>query len=277
MSKTVLICGAGYIGAELARCLAESDYRVIALKRTAPAVPIPKVSYLICDLLSERDISRLPDGVDEIVFCAAPSSHTEDAYREIYVEGMGNVIAAYDSNEKKPRLIFTSSTGVYGQNDGSTVTESSLTLPQAFSGRVLLEAEQLLRSSALPWIVLRLAGIYGPGRMSMLQRLRSGENIDQLSAQELDTVTNRIHLRDCVGIILFLIESDLSRLVVNGVDKQSVTRREIIKFFAQQRSDNTIDSRLPATAGLYGKRVSSELLQSLGYELNVPDFTAAFI
>lgn len=276
MAKTILICGAGYIGAELARSLAESNYKVIAIKRTAPTVPTPKVEYLICDLLSERDISRLPDGVDEVVFCAAPSSHTEDAYREIYVDGMGNVIQAYESHEKKPRFVFTSSTGVYGQNDGSIVTESADTVPQAFSGRVVLEAEQLLRSSSLPWIILRLAGIYGPGRMSMLQRLRSGENLDQLSAHDLDTVTNRIHLRDCVGIIQFLIEGNLSQSIINGVDRRSVTRREIIRYFAAQRDDDTIDSRLPRASGPFGKRVSSELLLSLGYELKVPDFTAAF-
>jgi nucleoside-diphosphate-sugar epimerase len=265
LPKTILICGTGYIGSELARTLVEDNSSVIAIKRSPPNEPVKGVTYLLCDLAEERQLEKLPTNVDEIVFCAAPSNHTENDYREVYVEAIGNVVKSYESRGVTPRIIFTSSTSVYGQDNGEIVDESSQTIPQAFSGRTVLEGEQILRDSSLPWVVLRFGGIYGPGRMGMLQRLKSGAGIEQLSARELDTYTNRIHLIDCIGIILFVIKSDLARVVINCVDEKPVTRRGIASHFTSVA--------LPESSGYFGKQVSSAYLQSLGYKFAIRDFT----
>ena len=119
-------------------------------------------------------------------------------------EGLRNLLAALRQQGQSPRrIIFLSSTAVYGQTRGEWVDESSATEPDHFSGRRLLEAEALLRESGVPAIVLRLGGIYGPRRTRLIDEVRQGR---AATSRNGPRYTNRIHRDDCVGALDHLIE-----------------------------------------------------------------------
>ena len=167
----VLIAGCGYVGSRLAGILAESGADVFALRRS-PGADLPGATTLCADLGDPGTLATLPRPLDAVVFCASPSSFDERGYRRIFIDGLRNLIEALAAHRRPPgRLIFTSSTAVYGQSNGEWVDETSPTRPRRFNGEVLLEAEKLLLDGPLPGCVLRLGGIYGPGRAGRIEQV----------------------------------------------------------------------------------------------------------
>src|SRR5690606_39452049 len=117
---------------------------------------------------------RLPDGINLVYYIATPDRFDDDAYRLAYVEGLRNLLDALGRRQQAPRrLVLISSTAVYGQLNGEWVDEDSPTEPNSFSGRRMLESEQLALSSGIPSTILRFGGIYGPGRERMLTTVRN--------------------------------------------------------------------------------------------------------
>jgi nucleoside-diphosphate-sugar epimerase len=115
----------------------------------------------------------------------------------VYVEGLRAVLEALPADTQ--RVIFTSSTGVYGQTDGSWVDEDSPCRPTREGGRVMLEAEELLKRHQLgsQAIILRLAGLYGPGRIPRMADVRAGRPIPAQPGGNL----NLIHVDDAVRVV----------------------------------------------------------------------------
>ena len=106
------------------------------------------------------------------------------------------------------RVIYISSTGVYGQTDGTWVDESTECRPTRAGGQACLAAEQLLLQSA--WaartLILRLAGIYGPQRLPRLRQLQSGESLDTAPLGLL----NLIHVDDAAQVVRQVADQALS-------------------------------------------------------------------
>ena len=117
---------------------------------------------------------------------------------ECYVDGLQAVLNVLSPQIQ--RFIFISSTAVYGQDNGELVDENSACLPRTESGLALLEAENILMASrfATKTIILRLAGIYGPGRL--LRRTK-----DLLAAAPIvvpkNSFLNLIHVDDAATVI----------------------------------------------------------------------------
>ena len=150
----------GYVGAALARRLVAAGHEVVGLRRRP--VAIPGVRVVALDLLRGEVLGALPDGMDRVVYAVSAGGGDEAAYRAAYVTGLANLTSELARRGERPaRLVFTSSTGVYGQSDGEWVDEASPTAPTHFSGRILLEGESLALASGVPAVVLRLGGIYG--------------------------------------------------------------------------------------------------------------------
>ena len=108
-------------------------------------------------------------GLDPTIFylCLSQGEFSEEVYRRTFIKGYRNIINA--SQYKK--IIMVSSTSVYSQSNGELVTEEDAA-PTTFSGKVLLEAEKLIQESSKEHCVLRLSGIYGPSRTSILRSVR---------------------------------------------------------------------------------------------------------
>ena len=248
----VLIAGCGYVGSRLAVALKASGHEVFALKRDPST--LVGVEMVAADL-TEPSTLTLPE-VDVAFFTAAPDAGDENAYRAIYVDGLRNLAHALHPGT---RLIFTSSTAVYGQDDGSEVDESSPTTPPSFRGRVLLEAE------AASDVTLRLGGIYGPGRARALERLRRGE-----ARYNPGRHLNLIHRDDASGALQHLMALEQPERVYIGVDEEPVESEVFYRWLATERGIST--PLADTTREGKSKRCSSARLRASGYAFRYPTF-----
>ena len=168
-APSVLIAGCGDVGSRLATQLLVAGWQVHGLRRDVSKLP-EGVIGVAGDLFNEECPATWPVGaVDYLVYCAAATDHDEEGYRKAYVQGLQNVLSWLDDYGQAPeRVIFVSSSSVYGQQDGAWVDETCETVATGYSGRLMLEAEQVALNSGIPASVLRLTGIYGPGREWLL-------------------------------------------------------------------------------------------------------------
>jgi len=217
-----LIVGCGYLGARLAaRWLAEGS-RVWGVVRTPTRVAglaAAGVEPIIADMASPAATPTLPE-VDTVVWCVGFDSSAGHGYRDLHVDGLARLL---DRLAGKPRLILVSSTGVWGDVDGRVVDETTPPHPDREAGRVLLEAEALLGSHSLgPGTALRLAGIYGPGRLPRVDDLRAGRPL----AADPDSWLNLIHVDDAARIVMAVADHPRPGLMYVVSDGRPVLRRD---------------------------------------------------
>jgi nucleoside-diphosphate-sugar epimerase len=191
-------------------------------------------------------------------------------YRRVYLDGARNLLETFPGS----KLLFTSSTSVYAQRDGSLVTEESETKPMRETSRLLLETESLVRASG--GIVARLAGIYGPGRSALLGKFLAGTAIID---PENDRFVNQVH-RDDIAAALFLLlsrEVEIAQ-IYNVVDDQPILQSECYRWLAQRLNrplpliGRSIQER---KRGDSNKRVSNAKLRALGWTARYPTFPEA--
>jgi nucleoside-diphosphate-sugar epimerase len=230
------------------------------------------------DLLDPASLRGLPDGLATVFYTAAAGRGGEGSYRAVYVEGVRNLLDALARQSVAPRRIFfTSSTAVYGQSDGEWVDESSPTLPVDFRGRVLLEGERLLAEGPLAATVVRLGGIYGPGRTRLVESVRAGT---ARLAPGGPHYTNRIHRDDCAGALRHLAELAGPAGLYLGVDDEPADRAEVLRWLAERLGVPAprVEADADATADARGgsKRCSNARLRAAGYELRYPTFREGY-
>ena len=272
----VLIAGCGYVGSALARLLGESGHQVWGLARTPENLPGGARPFP-ADLTAPESLKNLPPGLDAVVYAASADGFSEDAYTAAYVEGPRHLLAALAEQGQQPRrVVFTSSTGVYGQSGGEWVDETSAAEAEHFSGAVLRRGEEVFRNGPFPAVVARLGGIYGPGRTRLIDRVRGGE----ATCPEGETrYTNRIHRRDAAGAVAHLLGLDEARDVYLVVDREPAERCEVLRWIARR-----IGADAPAVVPGGGsgrgqrsnKRVSSRRLVASGYEHRYPTFREGY-
>lgn len=224
-----LIVGCGYLGERLAsRWLADGS-RVWGMVRTPGRVERlanSGVETIIADVASGVPLPPLPE-VDTVVWSVGFDRSAGHAYRDVHVGGFGRLLEALPG---RPRVILVSSTGVWGRLDGLAVDESTPPHPDREAGRVLLEAEALLRGHRLgPGTALRLAGIYGPGRLPRVDDLRSGAAL----AADPDSWLNLIHVDDAAAVVMAVADHAGPGPLYVVSDGHPVRRRE---FYARLAS-----------------------------------------
>lgn len=258
----LLLVGHGYLGQALARRFREAGWEVVAVSLTGGD------DSLACDVSDPLAVERLPDA-DAIVHCAASGrGGGADAYQRVYVDGCRHLATRYPGK----RLLFTSSSSVYAQTDGSVVTEESPTEPERDTGRRLLDAEQLVLEAG--GVVARLAGIYGPGRSVILKKFLSGEAIIEEDGRRF---LNQIHRDDAVAAIHHLIDSKAAG-VFNVCDSEPLTQRGCYEALAEM-----FDRPLPPCGprdlnrkrGWTHKQVSNAKLRGAGWAPDYPSFLDA--
>ena len=273
----VLIAGCGYVGCALAETLASAGDEVWALRRS-DVDPPAGAQPLQADLNDPSTLTEIPEALDHVVFTAAPDRGADEAaYREVYVDGLRNLLNALELQMQWPRrVIFASSTGVYGQTDGSWVDESSETNPSSATGRLLVHAERLLLDDRFRGTAVRFGGIYGPGRTMLVDSVREGRA--RLSSREI--YTNRIHRDDCVGVLRHLMGLSNPLPIYVAVDSEPAARDIVLGWLA-----NTLRVELPTTGdgddaagdrGGANKRCSNKRLIGSGYEFRCPTFREGY-
>ena len=262
-NETVLIAGAGDVGSRVARRLVAQGKHVVALRR-GEVTPDPAIRWLRGDLTRPETLRDLPK-VDAVVFAATPDTRDESAYRAIFVDGLRHLIEALPAPPS--RTLFVSSTAVYGEHSGDWVDETTPTDPPGFNGRVLVEAEDWLASRVVGGMSLRLAGLYGPGRTQLLERLREGT----ISVPRGRSVfANRMHVDDAAAAIVHLLSLDAPESLYVGVDNTPLPVDELYDYLAGLLGAAPPPDGSPVK-GIGNKRMSNARLRATGFQCRWPD------
>jgi len=281
----VLIVGCGYVGLPLGAELVKQGHEVFGLRRSPGAeaeLRSAGIKPLAGDITKADSLIPLPASYDWVVNCVSASGGGAEEYREVYLQGTRNLIEWLGAAPPK-KFVYTSSTSVYGQNDGSLVKESSPTEPAVETGKILVETERVLleavRARRFPAVILRLAGIYGPDRGYWFkQYLKNEARIEGNGARLL----NMIHRDDVAGAIIAALTSGRPGEVYNVVDDEPVSQ---LHFF--QWLSGPLGKELPPSVpedpvavrkrGLTNKKVSNRRLKmELGYQFKYPTFRQGY-
>ena len=268
----ILIMGCGDLGCAVGDRLAADGHDVWGLRRRPEQIPEP-IQPLAGNFSVADGLPELPPALDTVYFIATPGEFTEAAYRRAYIDGLRNALAALVRAQQQPRrIVFVSSTSVFGADDGRWVDEDSPTEPTRFSGRCLREAEQLLADSPFPGVVVRFGGIYGPGREYHLRKVREGIR----GQHEAPVWTNRIHRDDCVGLLTHLFHLDNPEPLYLGVDDEPALRHELLAWLAQAMEIDPPGAPPMPEGAVSGKRCRNARLHASGYRLQYPDYRVGY-
>jgi nucleoside-diphosphate-sugar epimerase len=273
----ILIAGCGYVGTALGIRLAATGHVVWGIRRSAEGLP-PSIRHLAADLTAPETLQKLPSALEVVFYTAAPNDADDAAYRAIYVDGLHYLLEALVCQHQSPRRVFfTSSTAVHAQSSGEWVDETSPTEPRHFTGSRVLEGERLLLNGPFPATVLRFGGIYGPGRTSLIERIRQGL---ATCRDGPPLYTNRIHRDDCAGVLQHLMSLPELEAIYLGVDHEPADQCEVLRWLADQlgappprvEASSGADSRRHRT----NKRCRNARLAASGYVFRYPTYREGY-
>lgn len=275
-APSVLIAGCGDVGGRLAEQLLAKGWQVYGLRRTIANLPAGVIG-VAGDLFNEDCPETWPVGaVDYLVYCAAATDHDEAGYRAAYVQGLQHVLGWLDDYGQVPeRLLFVSSSSVYEQQDGGWVDETSEAKASAYSGRVMREAEQIALGSGIPASVVRLTGIYGPGREWLLTQVRRGYRV----AIDPPLYGNRIHADDAAGLLAFLLNANHQGVALDdcyiGVDDAPAPLAEVVAWLREYLgvTEWAEDASVRRTGS---KRCSNARARALGWAPHYPSYREGY-
>lgn len=268
--QRVLVAGCGDVGSRVAKLLRDTGAEVWGLRRSDRPMP-EGVKQLQADLADASSLQQLPEGIDQLVYLPTPDARDRAAYHRVFVEGLQHLLQALDTRALQ-RIVFVSSSAVYGEHDGDWVDEDTPTAPPGFNGEVLLEAEQWLADSGQPATVLRLAGLYGPGRTKLFDRLREGR---ARVRREPPFWSNRVHVEDAAATIAHILALPDPASLYLAVDNTPLPIAELYGAIAHSLGVPE-PAEGSAPHGIGSKRLSNARLRASGFVPNWPDSRAGY-
>lgn len=284
----IVIVGCGYVGLELGRQLRRAGHEVTGVRRSDAGLDAVEDAGLEphrADATDPGSLSSLPDA-EWVVFAASSGGRGADAARAVYVEGLENVIEEYAGRSSSPdRLVYTSSTGVYGDHDGAFVDEDTPIDPKTEKTEVLADAERIARETAadagIDGTVARFAGLYGPDRYRLDR---------YLTGPVTEGYLNMVHRDDAAGAVAFCLDLGVARgetvLVVDDepVDKWAFADWLAAECGVEPPPKRTIEERLAdpdlSTAARRriqtSKRCANDRLRESGYEFAYPTYREGY-
>ncbi len=269
----VAVIGCGYIGVEVARLWQQSGFfvtatttspeRVTALEAIASQVVVLKGNNLV----NLQAVVQAQETVLLSVGAANPN-----VYAETYLQTAQTLISVLKTSSVK-QIIYTGSYAVYGDRGGEWVDELSSVAPANSNGQILCDTEQVLLSASTAdrnVCILRLGGIYGPGRE--LAKI-FGRVAGTTRPGKGDDAVNWIHRDDIVTAIEYARTHKLQG-IYNLVDDTHLNSRELLDSVCEQhhlpkvRWDESLKSTRP-----YNARVSNQKIKDTGYKLIHPQMS----
>jgi nucleoside-diphosphate-sugar epimerase len=267
----ILIAGCGYVGEATADLFHSAGWEVegwVYSQESAVRLSVKPYSTRSIDISQGCEVSEYVGAFDAVIHCASSRGGEAEAYRQIYLNGARHLLKTFPN----AKILFTSSTSVYAQRDGSWVTEESETRPRRETSQILLEVEKLILERG--GMVVRLAGIYGPGRSALLTKFLNGTaTIDPNN----DRFVNQVH-RDDIASALFLLLNRAAQdrgHIYNVIDDQPVLQTECYQWLAQRLNrplPPIVKSEQVRKRGDTNKRVSNAKLRRLGWTPQYPTF-----
>ena len=269
-----LIFGCGYLGRRVARLWKAAGHEVFAVTRSAARAEQLSgegLAVIVGDVAADAQVA-LPSEVTTALFAVGYDRVSGQSIRDVYAGGLSRALSWLPASVE--RVIYISSTGVYGQVTGDLVDESSSCIPIREGGKASLAAEQVLQGSRFAdrSIILRLAGSYGPGRIPRASDLQAGRPIDAPASGWL----NLIHVEDAARIVLLAEErAPLPSLYVVS-DGQPIVRadyyRELARLlgapeprFIESQSDSPAAERAASDKRINPNRLFADLAPTLQY------------
>jgi nucleoside-diphosphate-sugar epimerase len=280
-----LIFGCGYLGTRVAKRWLEAGDTVFAVTRsTGRTAELERTGVvpLVADIHDHSALANLPT-VDTVLYAVGFDRSGSQSIRNVFVDALGNVLSNV-SWGKSSRFIYISSTGVYGQEDGQWVDEESPCQPVREGGLACLDAENLLEREgvllpdgpAFEKCRLRLAGIYGPGRIPRRQEVRAGK----LIAASPQGWLNLIHVDDAARVVVAAADASEFPDLLLVADGCPLRREDYFKELCRQLDAPPVCFEDPggdsgrSQRALSSKRVSNQkMLASLGLSLEFPSFS----
>lgn len=264
----VLLAGCGDVGIRTGLRLAAQGRKVYGLRRSAGALPSPLLP-LMGDLTDAASLGGLPEDITEVIFLPAPGQRDESAYRGLFLDGLRHLIEALPGRRLQ-RLLFVSSSAVYGEHGGAWVDEDSPCRPLAFNGRLLLQAEHWLQQALPQAVVARCSGIYGPGRTRLVDQVLAGTARRPAGAPEF---SNRIHVDDVAAALAHLLALEQAQRCYVLSDDAPASLAEVQGWLADQLGLPAPPPEAAAGERAVGnKRLSNRRLRESGYTLQYADF-----
>lgn len=283
--RRILIAGCGYIGETLADSMHSAGWEVIALTNSegsAIKLRVEKAYRIEAVSISNREAVQSfaadEHRFDVAVHCASSARGGGAAsYRQVYVEGCRNLVEIL----QPVRLLYTSSTSVYPQVDGELIDEESRAFPTAETGRILREAEDIVLAAG--GTVVRLAGLYGPGRSILLRTFLEGNaSIDFREANPTPDGRwiNQVHRDDVASALSHLISrrDSIEREIYNLCDSKPMTQRDVYRVMSKmfgKPEPPTLAANPNKKRGWTNKRVSNGKLTATGWKPTYSNYQSA--
>lgn len=252
-AATVLLAGCGDVGTALGLRLAERGVRAVGVRRRADALPEP-IEPVSLDLTDSGE-TVLPVA-DAVVVTLTADGRDATAYERTYLGALRGLHLALPS-DAAPRVVLVSSTGVLSGTDGEVVTEATPPDPQRATAHVLLAAEELAADLFPDLVIVRPAGIYGPGRTSLIERVRTATPVTHRR------VTNRIHRDDLVTVLSTVLDAPEPPRLLHAVDHDAAQLGDVVTHLAARLGVEVPPDNSPAGEGPLGKVIDGALVHSL--------------
>ncbi|QDV36703.1 SDR family oxidoreductase [Tautonia plasticadhaerens] len=273
---STLIIGCGYLGVRVARRLREDGHRVFGTTRSrarAEALAAEGIEPILADVLDRDSLSGLPS-VDRAFYCVGYDRGSGVPIGHVYVDGLRHALGRLANRAR--RLVYASSTGVYGDHGGGWIDEEAAPDPGTESGRACLQAEAALREFSqeytYPASILRFSGLYGPGRVMRRDAILAGEPIPS----DPEAYLNLVHVDDAASAAVAALRVAKPGPLYLVSDDRPVTRAEFYAELATllggpEPRFTTPPGRGPVR-GDSNKRVSNRRMKrELGLTLAYPD------
>lgn len=263
--KHLLILGCGYLGEAIANTFENANWQVTKTARTGK-------NLMHADITNPASLNTLKKHIrppDYIIHSASSGRGGVEAYKQIFIQGVSSILSVFEHTP----LLFTSSSSVYKQANGETVTEESEAKPDRQTGKILREAEnKVLKANG---VVMRLSGIYGENRSAILKKWLLHETTLEEDGRR---ILNQIHRKDAALAYLIAAEKKLSHTILNVSESQPKSQLETLQWLSNHYK-RSIPKSTPIDhnrkRGWSHKKVSSLKLQNLGWRPKYPTFTEA--
>lgn len=268
MIMNVAIIGCGYVGYAVAKFWRQnpsfrvtvtttSEHKVSTLQEVADAVEVTMGDdqVVLNRVLKNQDVVLLAVG-----------AKSSSSYEKTYLETAKTVTSLIKYHPKIKQLIYTSSYAIYGDRNGVWVDEETPPAPPNLNSQILGKTEEILLAAAtenLRVCILRLGGIYGPGRELIKIFSRTAGTTREGNGEE---ITNWVHLDDIVRVVEFARWQRLQG-IYNLVDDSHFTSRELIDGVLKTHNlPNVIWDATNKSTRQYNTWVSNQKLKDAGYQ-----------
>lgn len=267
----IAIIGCGYVGTAVARHFSQLGNVVTATTTTPDRLQELETFARRVFAVKGNNASTLKSVVEnQDTVLLSVGATKGNPYEEVYLETANTLVSVLSENSTVQQVIYTASCAIYGERNGAWVDEDSIVAPTSEKGEILSKTEQMLLSASrenLRVCILRLGGIYGPGReiIKIFSRVSGMTRPGDGSA-----IANWVHLEDIVGAIAFANERQLQG-IYNVVDDEKITRKQMLdNLFAKHNLPNVIWDASVQNTGSYNARVSNKKIKAAGYQLIHP-------